>query len=321
MSKLQTKDIDTALANFSPADAAIEGMASRYLPLRVDGIKDKDGLAAVREARRDVRDHRIRVEKTRKELKADALEYGRRVDAEAKRITALLEPIESHLDAEVKLVEAEQARLAAEREAKKRAALDARMSRLAQFEFQAVPSEVEALDVDGFKALLEKAEAEFMERKEREAAEARAEAERQAAIEAERQRMEAERAELDRQQKLAEQARLEVERQKAEIAAEREKLEREKQLEAAKALAAEKAAKDERERIEREAAAKAAAEKAAKAEAERLEALLPTKKRLMDYAASIRAAKNPFDGQIASRVSAILNEAAGKIEQMSQEIK
>ena len=58
-----------------------------------------------------VKNHRVAVEKKRKDLKADALEWGRKVDAEAKRITVLLEPIEVHLQTEEDKVTKEKERI------------------------------------------------------------------------------------------------------------------------------------------------------------------------------------------------------------------
>jgi len=62
-----------------------------------------------------VKNHRVAVEKKRKDLKADALEWGRKVDAEAKRISALLEPIEVHLQTEEDKVTKEKERIKAEK--------------------------------------------------------------------------------------------------------------------------------------------------------------------------------------------------------------
>ena len=123
-----------AMQKFAPTDTAIAEMSERYLPLQISGIDDAEGLQAVHSARLVVKIHRIQVEKVRKELKADSLAHGRRVDGEAKRITALLMPIERHLSDQENAVVAEKeriknaARLKAEAEAK--AAADKEEARL-----------------------------------------------------------------------------------------------------------------------------------------------------------------------------------------------
>ena len=74
---------------------SIEDMAKRFAPLE---ITDTASYKAVTSAIAEVRTLRITVEKKRVELKRDALEYGRKVDSEAKRITAMLAPIEQDLN-------------------------------------------------------------------------------------------------------------------------------------------------------------------------------------------------------------------------------
>lgn len=120
-------DVPAQLARFSLADSAIAELSDQYMPLKVKGLTDQDGYEVVRRARFDIRDKRIEVERVRKLLKADALAYGRAVDGEAKRITALLAPIEAHLKGQEKPFDDEKdriknaARLKEEAEAKARA--------------------------------------------------------------------------------------------------------------------------------------------------------------------------------------------------------
>lgn len=111
----------TQLIKFSVTDQAIAELKQKFTGLVVSfgDIKGYKDLAA---AISEIRGKRTEVEATRKELKADALEYGRKVDAEAKRITAALEEIEHPLkgmkeayDAEVDRVKAEKAKQEAAR--------------------------------------------------------------------------------------------------------------------------------------------------------------------------------------------------------------
>jgi len=95
--------------------AAIEKMRAEYMPLTVSGLDDEAGLELVHKARMEVKGHRVSVEKRRKELKADALAWGKKVDSEAKRITALLEPIETHLQTEEEKVTKELERIRQEK--------------------------------------------------------------------------------------------------------------------------------------------------------------------------------------------------------------
>lgn len=107
------------LIEYPVTDSAIKEISRRFEPLE---ITDTKSYKAVTVAIGEVRGYRVSVEKKRKELKKDALEYGRKVDGEAKRITALLVPIEERLQAKKQIIDdrkeaerAEKARIEAER--------------------------------------------------------------------------------------------------------------------------------------------------------------------------------------------------------------
>jgi septal ring factor EnvC (AmiA/AmiB activator) len=121
-------------AKFNLSDSAIAQLREQYLPLVIAGLDDKKGYQLVREARLTIKGKRVEVEKTRKELKEESLAYGRAVDAEAKRISAALEPIEDHLTKQEKAIDDEKERIRAEkereRERQRAALLQARVDQL-----------------------------------------------------------------------------------------------------------------------------------------------------------------------------------------------
>lgn len=204
-----------SLVQFGVADAAIAELSEQYMPLRVDGLEDSKGLAVVHEARMVVKNLRVQVEKKRKELKADSLEYGRAVDGEAKRITALLAPIEEHLNAQEQAVLDEKARIKREAEERKAVALQVRMDALAAVGSYPVATIVEGMDDERFAQFLGEATATYQECKrinEAEAERQRVERERleaeQRKLEEERAALEAERAEIEKAKRQAEQAEL-----------------------------------------------------------------------------------------------------------------
>lgn len=251
-------------------DATIAEFREKYTGL---AITDAESEKAVRKARSEVKRVRVAVEKRRKELKADALEWGRKVDGEAKRITALLTEVEQPLIDEIKRVEDE-------REAAERAKIEAELEAKRKAERERIEAE-------------QKAERE------------RVEAER-AEMEAERQRIAKERAEwaaarkAEAEARAAEQARIEAEQaaQRAELEAERQKLEAQRQEQERierERLEREQAEREAKERAEREAAeAKAKAEREAAeakqreieaaAEAKRQEALRPDREKALKFA-------------------------------------
>lgn len=93
------------LVTYSVTDAALAKLANDCMGLRVNGPDDEYGYAICKEWRGEVRRKRIEVEERRKELKKDSLEFGRVVDAEAKRITAKIKEVEDHLVKQLDVVD------------------------------------------------------------------------------------------------------------------------------------------------------------------------------------------------------------------------
>lgn len=296
-------EIEKELQKFDMPSAVIEKMAEQYLPLKIKDLADKEGYKAVREARLTVKEKRVGVEKRRKELKEDSLKFGKAVDTEARRITALLEPIESHLEAQEGWWDAEKERLKQEAIKQEQEKLQARVDALRQYNCSIPVAALQVMDDTDFEWTLESVKAEYeaaeqvriAAEKEKQEVE-RVEAERLAAIKAEQ---EAERLRLEEIARVqaekevaikAEQDRLVAEKKAIEDA-ERErlqKIEEEKQaadlesirlaeLEAARVAAAEQ----ERTRVEREAEEK-------RLEEERQKALLPEKEKLLAWILEIR---------------------------------
>ena len=252
--------------SFNLSDQAIAKLDGDYSCLTINGVEDKDGFRTVSAARKVIKNYRVSIEKRRKELTADALHFQRAINAEAKRITELLEPIEVKLLAQETWFEEEQARIKKEEEEKKRAKTVARSKSLEEcgyrFDFAQISfirdydnsriamqvvefsqdTEFDSLLLDAKKTheiyIKQKLEEEkrIEQEKQRIAAEQKAESDR---IEAER-KAESERIAVE--QKI-ESDRLEKE--KAELAAERERL---KKIEEDQALEA-KRIQDEQDKL------------------------------------------------------------------------
>lgn len=129
------------------------------------------------EGRKVLQKIRTSIEKKRKELKERSLQEGRSIDAIAKALTALVEPIERTLEEKAKYAE----NLEKQRIQKLH---DERLAEISPY-LDAIPVGVNfgALDLGSYNGMLHYAKAEFEERK------AKEEAERIAAEEAERKRM------------------------------------------------------------------------------------------------------------------------------------
>lgn len=274
MTRTFDENLAQALTKYDVADATIAAWSEEFLQLAITDLDDREQLQRVHKARMVVREARVQVEKTRKALKADALEWGRRVDAEAKRITALLEPIEKHLEAEEDKPAAEKRRLEALEEERRVARLRRRMELLRDAGSPLLPQDVANVSDEDFEATLQRA-LEAKAQREAEEAERRAEQERHLAEE--RKRLEQERAEQERVRAAREaeeavrrkEAQEALERERAALAAEQARIAEERaRVEAearrqAEAEAARKRAEEEKARAEREAAARAEAERIA----------------------------------------------------------
>jgi len=320
---------DTKLIEYPIADATIDQLASRYMPLTIGGVDDTAGFANVKKARIEIKGLRCDVENKRKALKKDALDWGRAVDAEAKRITAKLTPIESHLQQQEQAVVDEKERAkAAEREAAAKR-LQARVDAL-----QAVNCTIYSLAEirDMTEGTYSDALAAATSAHETIVA-AEAETQRVAAEEAERQRIDRENIEAAKAELVKAQAAVEAEKKR--LADDAAAVERAAEMERQKKLAAERAVIEERERAEREAAEEKArleiAEANAKARAEReeserlrLEAIRPDKDKLLAVASIVAGIDVPVmtggqnSNDAAQAVSRVIDGAAAEITAIAE---
>ena len=287
---MNTTTQDPQIVSYSVSDAAIAELREKLTGLSPE---TREGYEQVKTGIGACRKLRVEIEETRVELKAEALEWGRKVDAEAARLKTQILEIENPLKAAKTEVDerAERAREAAEL-AEAKALADAEKARreaeaaemaAARAELAAMRRKIEedrAADeqrrADERRAVLDRQQAEAAAVAAKQAAEAAALAAERAALAAERKAIE------DAKQKAADEAAA------AAAAAEREEFEKQ---------AREKAEREARERLEAERREAEAA--AARAEAERLEAekqaaaLRPDAAKVRAYAAAIMAVPLP----------------------------
>jgi hypothetical protein len=343
----------TTVIPYPIADNAIAEMRTEYMPLVVTDLKDAKQLAVVRAARLAVASHRIAVEKKRKELKEDSLEWGRKVDTEAKRLTALLNPIEQHLIAQESKVAEEKARIEREAAEALRVKIQARVEALLAaghpVSYEAAGAMSDAVYQEG---LATATEAQRVKR-EQEAERLRLQAEEIAKQKAEAERLAAERAELDRQRQAqkAEADRLAAEQKKiddakaiqereareseraAEIEAEKKR--RAADLEKVRLEAAEQSRIATEQRLKREAQeakelqAMSVARAKSKAEAAekkrlRLEALRPDKEKLLAFAEALDNMPRPVlleaSEETSGDVAVIMENAATSIRELANNL-
>lgn len=282
------------IAEYRTTEAALADLRTKYEAVVYD-VTDRKGMAQAKEARKELRDVRVALEKNRVEIKAPALQRCRDIDGEAKRITEELEALERPIDNQIK---AEEQRVEREKQAREQAERD-RVERLRasmdQLKAMAVfhVEDKTAEEIDETIALAEaypvgdhdeinQAGVRFQVQLTVNAL--RANRDKRVAWEVEQVRIQAERAELERlrAEQAARQAE-ELERQRQAAAdgerariAEQERVRAEaaaqEAVDRAQREAAEAAAKAERERQEQEARHARELEEAAQRERDRIAA-------------------------------------------------
>lgn len=242
----ETNDKDKRLAKFDPVKAGLSALTEKYSSGPPADLSVPENYEICRLACSEMRKKRTSAEKIRKELKADALEYGRKVDGIAKQIidhiAALEKPFNTakkEFDAKIEIEKREKA-LAEERR------VDGIASRIAEigalpsahissnsWEIAAVTISLDALlsDADGWAMeFADKAKATVIEaqQKLKDLHAMKVQQEQIAAEKAKAEKEAAEKAEADRIQRekeaAAERERLAIER--AKLAAEQAELER-----------------------------------------------------------------------------------------------
>jgi len=110
----------TVLVEYNRTEAALADLRARYAGAVYD-LTTTAGDKAARAARLEIVTLRTGLEKRRKELKEPAVAFGKRIDEEAKRITAEILALETPIDEQIK---SDEARRAAEKAEKERIAAE-----------------------------------------------------------------------------------------------------------------------------------------------------------------------------------------------------
>lgn len=196
--------LNEAIAEFRRSDAAIAAIRDEYMGYHVAGVDDEDGYKLCKSARLNVVKMRTAAEKKKDELKRPALDFGRAVDAELRRLKGLIEPIENHLRSQESIVDDEKKRIEAEKLAAEKVKLDLRVAALAEYGESMPIDELRVLPDWKFDAMVSNAKAAKEERDK-----LQAEENERRRIEAER--LESQRKELDEQREALERQRKELE--------------------------------------------------------------------------------------------------------------
>ncbi len=102
---MKQTNIEAELVKANITDQVISKMRQDFLVLKVEGVHDATGFAAVKNARKQARKFRIDVEKFLKELREPALAFQKAVVAKEKEISTKLEEIEDYLKTQEEIYE------------------------------------------------------------------------------------------------------------------------------------------------------------------------------------------------------------------------
>lgn len=113
-----TQHLEAELKKLTPEED-LKALAEESMDYKVLSATDKESYELVVEQRKRVVKARTGIDKTRKEIKAPALDFGKKVDAKAKELTEIISPAEAHLIEQEKIYTDEQARIEKQKEAER----------------------------------------------------------------------------------------------------------------------------------------------------------------------------------------------------------
>lgn len=123
---------------FDVTEAWVNTFQQNALSLIINDPNDKDVYEKVKELLKTAVSKRQEVEAKRKELNEDALKWQRAVNSEAKRITALLEPSETHLRTQKEFYDLEKEKIKRQKEIEAEQLFQFRVSKLSECGFTLV---------------------------------------------------------------------------------------------------------------------------------------------------------------------------------------
>lgn len=133
MSKIEIAPVDiitTELAKNNLTEAVLEAMKNEYMPLTINGIEDKEGYKAVREARIKCKNTRVLATKICKAGREEAVRVQKDWIEAEKRVTGPISEIEKHLQDQEDAYDAEKDRIKKEAEEKEHKRIQARVQQL-----------------------------------------------------------------------------------------------------------------------------------------------------------------------------------------------
>lgn len=286
LKKVEEKTAIELRNTFMPFFEQADEWAKKAKAIVVTNAEQTKEMELARQARLNLKNIRVEVEKKRKQLKEESLRTGKAIDGMANIIKYLIIPVEEYLQQQEDFVKQQEARRKAELAEK-------RVSELLKYEVETEYYNLTDMSENGYDQLLQTSKIVYEQRKEAERkaeedriAREKAEAEERKWMQEENERLKAEAAKRERQMETAreKQAKLDAERKVRE-----DKERKTYELQLAKE-------REETKKIEAELKAKKEAEEKARQEIlakEREAKLAPDKKKLQVLAITIMEIEMP----------------------------
>lgn len=192
---------DLNIEKFNPTVKELTALAESYSRLEIKGVDDTAGYKAMDAARKKLKETRVRIEKDGKLLRADALEFQRKVIAKEKELIGLIEPIEIELSMKQKRINDEKEMI------RRKKLMPERVARLLSIGVTISEETLLFMEDEKFAAYFNSKNAEFLAEKERKLKAEKEEAER-------KQREEQEKIDAEKRKIEEEKARIEAEKNK-----------------------------------------------------------------------------------------------------------
>ncbi len=249
--ELVIPDKDKALEEFKRGDVALLALVEKHKGKKIAGIEDRAGLRAVHEARMELKAARVNIEKDRKGLKEVAIKFGNAVDTEAKRLTAIVVPLEDDYERQESAIGLEKDRIKLAEEKARRERVQVRINAFVLLGV-AMPADLDTMTDEDFQASYAQAKLIVAQREAAAAAEAKRLADEAEARRLERVELDRQRAEQDAIRKEQEEKARALKEHEDRIKAQELEQRRAAELDEAKKAAAERARIETEERIARE---------------------------------------------------------------------
>jgi len=286
-SGLEKSKAQILLENFSNYFEIASEWEQKAKSLIVTREDQKAEMKMAREGRLFLKEKRVAIENTRKQLKEQSLREGQTIDSIARILKNLIEPIETHLEEQEKFIQIQEEKRLGER------FMIRQNETVPYFEFIPYGLDLKNMNEDDYQKLLNGAKLQLQAKKD---AEKKAEQERLAREKAEAEEKERIRQENERLRKEADEKEIELTQQRAKAEAERRKAEEKARKERELIEAKLRAEREAKVKVEAELKAKAEAEENARKEAEKARKkaeAAPDKQKLLAFAEAIDNIKIP----------------------------